>query len=188
MTLGSRGVLQTKRDRSSASTAPKPASLSLGSLSWFPPSNRKLSQHGTLYWSFFTGGRGSNRDRCIRQCSSCLPSVPPIKGVGCKAGETAFSSLCGRHQGRVGSSVGLSKEGPRWEGRCKQEVECQKGILGISIRSLGGSSERNAEFPQDAVSHPSSDRANRTRSTHAMDSFSATQGNAVLMPCRLERP
>lgn len=74
------------------------------------------------------------------------------------------------------------------EGSCKQEVERQKGILDISIRSLGGSSERSAEFPQDAASHPPSDRANKTQSTHARGSSSATPGNAVLMPCRLERP
>lgn len=46
-----------------------------------------------------------------------------------------------------------------------------------------GLQERNAEFPQDAVSHPSSDRAKKT-----MDGNSATPWTALLMPCGVDKP
>lgn len=54
----SQGLLQTGKGRSPASTAPKLASLP-GLPALVPPSDRKLSQHWTLYWSFFIGGGGS---------------------------------------------------------------------------------------------------------------------------------
>jgi hypothetical protein len=108
MTLSSREVLQTRRAGVLPLQHPSWL-LSLGSLPWFLPSNRKLSQHWTLYWTFFTGsgavwgrgeqGRRGNRDLDIRQCYSCLPSMPPFKGVDHKAGETVIIILCGRPQG-----------------------------------------------------------------------------------------
>lgn len=161
MTLRSRGVLQLKR--AEGLPLQHPSWLRLPGLPALVSTIQRCSQHWTFYWSFFTRGgavrsSGGGEATGIWISGSAAAQVSPqhatIKGSGSQGWGDSDHNLVWQTPRESGLKCWI-KEAPRWEGRWSQEVECWNWILGINVRRLGGSSERSAEFPQDAVSHPS---------------------------------